>query len=185
MRNSQSLFTTRLGAASPDTPSTPPPPLQRPTLQQAPFNLDLNLYCTPQEFESEWQSLSIYSRKEEYSISVIPSLAQCNLHFNQVGWSIIASGVLDDNSTKLFLIAQRKIQRPVEPVKRPSASGTTLTSSLRRSKKNLTASPPRCLAQMSFSMNSVMVLEMRSRYEDQIDLFIGSLELDYLFNVAY
>ena len=182
VRSSQSLFTTRLDAASPDTPSALP--LQRPTLQHTSFNLDFNLYCTPKEFESEWQSLSIYSYKEEYPISNNPSLAQCNLHFNQVGWSIIASGVLDDDSTKLFLIAQRKIQRSVEPGKRrPSASGTTLPSSLRKSKL-LTASPPRCLAQLSFSVNSVMVLEMRSRYEDQIDLFVGSMELDYLFNVA-
>ena len=183
VRSSQSLFTTRLDAASPDTPSTPSPPLQRHTQQHAPFNLDLNLYCTPKEFESEWQSLSIYSCNEEYPISNIPSLAQCNLHFNQVGWSIIASGVLDDDSTKLFLIAQRKMQLPLELVKRPSKSGTTLPSSLSKSK--LTASPPpRCLAQLSFGVNSVMVLEMRSRYEDQIDLFIGSMELDYLFSVA-
>ena len=179
VRSSQSLFTTRLDAAS---PSPTAPPLHHNgerTPQHAPFNLDLNLYCTPQEFESEWQRLSSCSCKEEYPISNIPTLAQCNLHFNQVGWSIIASGVVDDNITKLFLIAQRKMQMPV-PARRPSPSARSgiLQSSLRKTK----SASPRCLAQLSFGMNSVMAsLEMRSRHEDQIDLFIGSLELDDLF----
>eukprot|EP00985_Skeletonema_marinoi_P003448 scaffold1487_cov130-Skeletonema_marinoi.AAC.2 len=178
VRISQSLFSTRLDAASPTpTPSPSAPPLvqqQTHHHQYAPFDLDLNLYCTPQEFESEWQSLSrsSCSCKEEYSISNIATLAQCNMHFNQVGWSILASGVVD-NVTKLFLIAQRKVQMP-----KKSPSGTTLQSSLRKT------TPPRCLAQLSFGMNSKMILEMRSQHEDQIDFFIGSLELVDLFHAA-
>ena len=173
VRGSQSLFSTRLDAASP-TPSAPPLQQQTHHHQYAPFDLDLNLYCTPQEFESEWQSLSSCSCKEEYPISNIPTLAQCNMHFNQVGWSILASGVVD-NVTKLFLIAQRKVQMPVK-----SPNGTTLQSSLRKT------TPPRCLAQLSFGfgINSKMTLEMRSRHEDQIDFFIVSLELVDLFHVA-
>lgn len=166
VRSSQSLFSTRLDAASP-APSAPPIQQQQ---QQTHQYLDLDLYCTPREFESEWQGLSRGSHTEEYPISTIPSLSQCNLHFNQVGWSIIASGVVD-NVTKLFLIAQRRIQMPV------SRSGNT-HSSLRMT----TAS--RCLAQLSVDdMNSIMTLEMRSRNEDQIDFFISSLELTDLSSV--
>ncbi len=174
VRSSQSLFSTRLDAASP-TPSAPPPLQEHNTQQYASFNLDLNLYCTPQEFESEWQSLSRCSCKEEYPISKIPTLAQCNMHFNLVGWSIIASGIVEDNITKLFLIAQR------EEMELPAnAKSPTRHSSLRKTRS---ASPRRCLAQLSFGRNSIMALEMRCQQKDQIEFFVGSLELVDLFHV--
>jgi hypothetical protein len=175
VRSSQSLFSTRLVAASP-TPSAPPsaPPIQQQTPHQyTSYNLDLNLYCTPREFESEWKNLSSGSSTEEYPISNIPSLSQCNLHFNQLGWSIIASGVVE-NVTKLFLIAQRKIQMPVR-----RSGANPHSSSLRK-----TTAYSRCLAQLSFvnGMNPKMTLEMRCQNEDHIDFFISSLELITLFN---
>lgn len=187
VRSSQSLFSTRLDAASP-TPSAPPLQEHNNTQRYTPFNLDLNLYCTPQEFESEWQSLSRCSCKEEYPIVTIPTLALCNMHFNQVGWSIIASGVVEDDITKLFLIAQReeeKMELPSANTQSPRRSGTsptTLHSSLRKKTRSVS---PRCLAQLSFGgNNSIMALEMRCRQKDQIESFVGSLQLVNLFHVA-
>lgn len=176
VRSSQSLFSRRLDAASP-TPAAPPIQQQTPHHHQyTPFDLDLNIYCTPREFESEWRSLSSSSGSctEEFPISNTPSLSQCNLHFNQVGWSIIASGIVD-NVTKLFLIAQRKIKMPI------IRSGTNQSSSVR--KTTASYSYLRCLAQLSFNgMNSMMTLEIRCQNEDQSDFFISSLELFALLN---
>lgn len=185
VRSSQSLFSTRLDAASP-APSAPSLQEHSSTQQYASFNLDLNIYCTPQEFESEWQSLSRCSCKEEYPIFSIPTLAQCNVHFNQVGWSIIASGVVKDDITKLFLIAQREEQMELSANTKSTRSGTTTTATLHSSlRKKTRSATPRCLAQLSFGRNSsIMTLEMRCRHEDQIEFFVGSLELVDLFHVA-
>lgn len=186
VRNSQNLFAARLHAASPTSPirqqrthhqHTPPP---------SPYGLDRNLYCNPREFEAEWQSLS--GRIYEYPIIIsssmnTPSLSHCSIHFNQIGWSIIASGVINDNTvTRLFLIAQRRVVGKIMSVEesRRRRSGSN-------GKKN---SRPhfisRCLAQLSIdAMNSLVTLEMRSRKnddEDQIKFFVRSLELDQLLD---
>ena len=160
VRNSQSLFSTRLDAASP-TPRASSLHLSK---QNTSFELDLSLHFTPQEFESEWQSLSIFSRVKEHPISCIPSLAECNVHFNRVGWFIIASGVVN-TITKMFLVAQRDM------------------------KLQEGASSSRCLVQLSLfeddcTTSSMMTIDVRCQNEDDIDSFITSLELIDLFDLA-
>ena len=194
VRNSQSLFAARLHAASPTSPirqqqthhqyTLPPPP--------SPYDLDRNLYCTPREFEAEWQSLS--GRTYEYPIIIssslnIPSLTQCSIHFNQIGWSIIASGVINDNTiTRLFLIAQRRVGKMMSVEesgrRRSGSNGKKNPTHPRSSMKKTIIS--RYLAQLSIdAMNSLVTLEMRSRNddEDQIKFFVRSLELDQLLGV--
>ena len=94
IRTTQSLFESRLSAASPVLSPT--------SLSE----LDTNVVCTPKEFKRQWAHLPKGTRVS-FEINSIPKLSDCHLHFSKKRFSVIASG-LKGQETKLYLLAQKE-----------------------------------------------------------------------------
>ena len=96
IRTTQSLFESRLSAASPVLSPT--------ALSQ----LDLNVVCSPKEFRRQWTHLPrgtmVSLRINENSI---PTLSACHLHFQKRRFHVVASG-LKGQETKVYLLAQKE-----------------------------------------------------------------------------
>lgn len=154
---SQSLFESRISAAS--TPSFPSPMLSP---AAASVHLDDAPYCSSREFKSQWANLArgtLVSCKME---KTAPSLSDCHKHFQSRRFYVMASGVVGSETTKLFLLAQRR---------------TTQTSnrSTHSSPKGLVT---RCLCEIAFdSIRNQMTAEVRCEDKRQIPFFVSALGL--------
>lgn len=162
VKTSQSLFSARLQSVSHPPPNSPIPRSSLHTPYKSDSTLELDLTCSPGEFQSEWQGLPkgiVLSCRVENS----RSLTDCHNHFQPRRFYVIASGVVGDE-IKLFLVAQRQIKQP--PLSNPR-------SSLRKS---------RCLTQIVFNATKLeMNAEIRCREKDQIPFFVSALHLKDLF----
>ena len=136
------MFETRLSRASSSKPSNP--------VQQS-DGLD-------ESFQTIWSSLET-SLKLTQEIQSVPTLSDIHKHCNERRFYVVASGKLDDTTTRLFIIAQRM---------------TNLSSSLRNNTS-------RCLFEITFdSSNHRMNAEVRCRNKDDIRFFLGALGLSEL-----
>ncbi|KAL3794686.1 hypothetical protein HJC23_010114 [Cyclotella cryptica] len=152
--NSQSLFESRLSAAS--TPTLHSPVHKSPTTCDT---LDLDIACNPREFRSQWANLSrgiLISCKVE---KTLPSLSECHKHFTSRRFYVIASGVVA-HETKLFLVAQRRT-KPLSRISRSHSQETLVT---------------RCLCEVTFNSTKMeMNAEVRCSDKTQIPFFVSAI----------
>lgn len=161
IETSQSLFESRISAAS-------PPALQSSTSSQstASSQLELNVVCSPKEFQSQWTALLTGTHISTKVEKTMPSLSDCHKHFQHRRFYVIASGVVG-HRTKLFLIAQSRVQ-------------STTTSH----------TPPRetavsCLCEVAFDLqNKDMNAEIRCSDKSQMAFFVSALGLKDLIKLV-
>ena len=147
-RQTQTMFETRLSRASTSKPSNP--------VQQS-DDLE-NFTCTSSEFQAIWSSLET-SLTLTQEIHSIPTLSDIHKHCNERRFHVVASGKLDDTTTRLFIIAQRAASR---------------SSSLRNNTS-------RCLFEITVNSSiHRMNAEVRCRNKDDIRFFLGALGLSEL-----
>jgi len=154
--SSQNLFETRLtSAVKARIPSTP----------TKSDELDLNVTCSPHQFQAEWQDLKKgFTLEQDCFKKEIPILSDCHKHFHARRFYVVGSGVVG-NQSRILIIAQRRVDTPVD-----------IPSSSYRKKLS------RCLAEITFNSNSYeMKAEIRCRNEDEIRFFLSVLELKQLF----
>ena len=148
-QQTQRIFETRLSRASSSKPSNP---------VQHSDDLDDSFTCTSREFRAIWSNLDT-SLKLTQEIRSIPTLSDIHKHCNGRGFHVVASGKLDDVTTRLFIIAQRVASR---------------SSSLRNNTS-------RCLLEITVnSRKHKMNTEVRCPSKDDIRFFLCALDLSEL-----
>ena len=153
--NSQSLFESRLDAASPPTRLS-----SASTVSSISRQLDQDVLCSPQDFTLQWSNLRDGTKISCKVEGSMPSLSNCHKHFRQQRFYVIASGVVGCE-TKLFLVAQRRGVNSVNKTPR-----TTMT---------------RCFCEIIFDSDQKKVtVELRCSDKSLTSFFMSALALKEL-----
>ncbi len=133
-----------------------------PPLSESSFDLDTNVSCSPDGFQTAWQHLS-RGISAVYQMGHPVSLFDFHNHFQSKRFFVVASGVVGEQ-TKLYLVAQRRFRL------------ATLGNQLPRS-QILT----RCLVEVCSNSTSLKLsVEIRCRHMYQAQIFLKYLKLDDL-----
>ena len=75
-------------------------------LTNQPFILDKMVQCTPQEFSEEWTALPNTGLGFSCLTQHSPLLMEVVAHLKERGFFVIASGVVDEGTMKLYVLGQ-------------------------------------------------------------------------------
>jgi hypothetical protein len=102
-RNAQTLLETRLTGASNGRNSIG-------------LDLDLNVACSPHEFECEWRLLP-QGALLTHRVLIVPFLSDCHKHFSARRFFVVGSGLVGGNVSRVLVIAQADSSRCLVEIK--------------------------------------------------------------------